>query len=148
MYKRSRSPSAWWENTNFPDSVFHCWWHILLPLWVAWGQTPWDSHISKENVSHPEHAYHWKSLESRDAGLRWEAGSISKEERSACHDSEVLRAWLSIQEAQEVRTGGDKVGRWKGGPTLEQDLGTMTAFMLLSTSQCCLLDSLVDSAST
>lgn len=35
--KKSCSPSAWWENTKFPHSVFHCGWHILLPLWVTWG---------------------------------------------------------------------------------------------------------------
>lgn len=58
----------------------------------------------------------WVSLESRDAELRWETGSIRKDERSMSQDSEMLKAWLSIPEAQEVRTDGDKVGSYKGGP--------------------------------
>lgn len=50
-------------------------------------------------------------LEPKDTELRWEAGSTSREGKSASHDSEVVRAWLSIQEAQEVRTRGVRVGR-------------------------------------
>lgn len=34
--------------------------------------------------------------------------SISREERSASHEREALRAWVSIQ---EVRTSGDSMGR-------------------------------------
>lgn len=56
-------------------------------------------------------------------------GINSRDERSASHASEILRAWLDIQESQENKARWRQSRLVKGG-----DLGTRASFMLLSTS--------------